>query len=136
MATSNGNASRAANALPAVQNFANHAQGKNIDWHAHQGQRHDGLRPHGVNIRNGVGCGNAAKLEGVVHNRHEKIGGGDQGLRFVQLVNRSIVSGFNAHQQFGRQRHRGGRAKNFTQDTGGNFAATASAMGETGEARA
>ena len=136
VAACNGNPSGSTDALSTIQNLSNHAQGQDIDGHAHQSQSHDGLCTHGIHIGDGIGGGNAAKFKRIVHDGHEEVCGGNQGLVLIQLVNGRVVSRFNAHQQFGGERHGGGRAQNFAQDARRNFAAATAAMRKAGESRA
>jgi hypothetical protein len=75
---------------------------QHVDRHAHQRQRHDGRAAHGIDVADGVGGGDAAEVERVVDDGHEEVGGGDQRLLVVELVDRGVVGGLDAHQQLGR----------------------------------
>src|SRR6185369_1433733 len=85
-------------------------------------------------VGDGVGGGDTAEVGGIVDDRREEIGGGDQRLRVVQLVDRRVIRGFGADQQLLRQApdRRGG--EQFGQHGGGDLAAAAAAMAEIGEA--
>ena len=99
VATCDGNACCLTDALTALQNLANHLGAEHIDRHADQSHSKDGCAAHGVNIADGVGRGNATKVKRVVNDGHEEVGGGDQRLLVIQLVDRGIISRVYAHQQ-------------------------------------
>ena len=66
--------------------------------HGHQGQGKE--RPaHGVDVRDGIGRGDAAKIERIVHDRHEEVGRRDDGLFLADLVHGGVVAGLDADQQ-------------------------------------
>ena len=134
MAPGNRNARRAANRSATFQNLANGLGGQHIDGHAHQRQRHDGRAPHGVDVGDGIGGGNAAKVKRVVHDGHEEVGGGNQRLLVVELVDGRIVRRLNAHHQFLGDGHGRHAFQNVRQHARRNLAATATAVGQAGEA--
>ena len=108
VAPGNRNARRAANRSATFQNLANGLGGQHIDGHAHQRQRHDGRAAHGVDVGDGVGGGNAAKVKRIVHDGHEEVGSGNQRLLVVEFVDGCVVRRLNAHHQFlgnGHGRH-------------------------------
>ena len=103
VAACNRNAGIAAYVLAAAQDHAYGFERQHIDRHADQAERHDGRAAHRVHIADGVGGGNAAKVERIVDDGHEEVGGGDQRLLVVEQVHGRIIRGFYADQQFLRQ---------------------------------
>ena len=84
----------------------------------------DGGRPgppaHGVDVRDGVGGGDAAEPVGVVADRRDEVGGGDQGpagvtLTAVEKVDPGIVGRFRANQDALVAARRRERADQFRQ---------------------
>ena len=135
VAPGNGNARGLAHGSSAFEDAADGLDRQHVDGHTHNGQRQDGRAAHGVHIRDGVGGGDAAKVERVVHNGHEKVGGGDQRLLIVQAVHGRVVSGLNTHQQLGRHGHAGGGLEDLREHARRDLAAAAAAMRQGGEAR-
>ena len=128
VAAGNGDARRLADRGTASQDLANGLGGEHVDGHAHQGQRHDGGAAHGVHIGDGVGGGDAAKVERIVDDGHEEVGGGNQRLLVVELVDSGVIGRLDAHQQLRRQRHGGGGLEDVRQHARRNLAAAAAAM--------
>ena len=95
----------------------------------------DGRLMWGVHVADGVGRGDATEVKRVIDDGHEKIGGGNQRLLVIELVDRRVVSSFNAHQQFRRHWHGAGAFQNIRQHTRGNLAATAATVRQAGQAR-
>ena len=80
--------------------------GQHVDRHAHQRQRQDRPAAHRIDVADRVGGGDAAEVERVVDDRHEEVGGGDQRLLVVELVDGGVVGGLDADQQLLGHRHR------------------------------
>jgi len=83
VATCDGNAGTGTDIVPAFQDLTDRFLGQDIDGHAHQGQRKNGRRAHGINIGNGIRRRNATKIVRVIHDRHKEIRGRHQGLLVV-----------------------------------------------------
>ena len=62
---------------PALHHFAGDFRRQGVDRPAENGNRHNRFPAHGENIADGVGGGNAAKVERIIDNRHKKVGGAD-----------------------------------------------------------
>ena len=88
----------AADAGPTFQNGRNGAVRQHIDRHANNGQRHQRRGPHGVNIRQRIGGGDAAKVVRVIDDGHEKIGRRHNRLVLIDAIDGSIVGRFGADQ--------------------------------------
>jgi hypothetical protein len=112
-----------------------HIVRQNVDRHADQRQRENRLAAHCIDVGQRIGRGNAAEVVRIVDDRHEKVGGGDNGLLVVQAVDGCIVGGFRADQQVGKGRQRHAALEQVGEDAGRNLAATAAAVRETREAR-
>ena len=126
-------ARRSAHAFAAFQYLADHFQRQFVDRHAHQGQRHDGCTAHRIYVTDRVGRGNPPEVVGVIDNRHEKIGGGDQRLLIVEPIHRCIIGGFDPDHEFLRHREVAGTAQDFGKQAGRNLAAAAAAVTEGSE---
>jgi hypothetical protein len=83
----------------ACQHRPDHVGRKFGNRHADQCQRHDGRAPHGVDVRERIGRGNAPEIARIIDDGCEEIGGGHEGLFVVELVNRSVVAGLQANHQ-------------------------------------
>ena len=129
------NAGGTADRCPAFEDAADRLRGQHRDRHGHQRQRHDRPAAHRVDVADRVGGGDAAEVERVVDDGHEKVGGRDQGLLVVEKVHGGVVAGFDADQQLGRDRHRGSALEDVAQHAGRDLAAAAAAVGEGGQAR-
>ena len=107
---------------------------QHVDRHADQRQRHDRPAAHGIDVGNGVGGRDAPEVVGVVDDGHEEIGGGDQRLFVIELVDGGIVRGFDADQQLGRYRQAVAALEDFRQQAGGDLAATSAPVRQGGQA--
>ena len=129
------NTRRAAHRLAAFEDLGDRLVRQHVDGHAHDGQCHQRLAAHGIDVRQRIGGGDAAEVEGIVHDRHEEVGGGHDGLPVVDAVHRRVVSGLAAHQQVGEELRRQAAARQqLAEHTGGDLAAAAAAMGQRSEA--
>jgi hypothetical protein len=78
-----------------LEDFFGHVgDGKTDDVHGSER-----LAPHGVDVAQGIGGCNTAKVVGIIHNRGDKIDGLDQGQIIIEFVNASIVGGFYTYQK-------------------------------------
>ncbi len=96
MATSHGNACRGTDGRAAFQDLAHHLDRNLVDRHAEDGERHDRLAAHGIDVGDGVGRGDAAEIVGIVDHRHEEIGGRDDAGVVVDLPHGGIIGGLGA----------------------------------------
>ena len=67
--------------------------------HAQHVQRQLRFPAHGVDIRNGVGCGNLAKQIGIVHNRRKKVHRLDQCRFVVDYIHAGVIAFVKADDQ-------------------------------------
>src|SRR5207245_5504562 len=88
---------------------------------------------HRIHVGNRVGGGDTAEVIRVVDDRHEKIGGRDQRLFIVELVDGGVVGGFDADHQLFRHRETARIFQDFGQHAGCDLAAAAAAVGKGGE---
>lgn len=84
---------------PALHHFAGDFRRRGVDWPAEDGNRHNRFPAHSENIADGVGGGDAAKVERVIDNRHKEIGGADDRGAITEIVNGGIIAGFVADKQ-------------------------------------
>ena len=130
VAPGDGYAGFAAYRFAAGQDKADRRGTQHIDRHAHQREGHDRPAAHGVHVGDRIGCGDAPEVIRVVHDGHEEIGRGDEGLLVVEPVNRSVVGGLDPHQQLGRQGQPRRVLENFRQHTRRDLAAAAATVGK------
>ena len=123
-----------ADGLASLQNAADDRHRQFVDRHAHQRERHDRRAAHGVHVGDRVGGRDTAEVVSVVDDRHEEVGRGDEGLRWIELIHGRIVACFDADQQLGRHDRQAARAlQNVRQHTGSDLAAAAAAVREGGQ---
>ena len=84
---------------PALHHFASDFRRQGVDRPAEDGNRHNRFPAHSENIADGVGGGDAAKVERVIDNRHKEIGGADDRGAITEIVNGGIIAGFVADKQ-------------------------------------
>ena len=75
-----------------VDHFTGHLWPQLVDGPTEDGDRHEWFAPHGVDIRDGIGGGDASELKGVIDDRHEKVGSADHRAAVIQVVGRGIVT--------------------------------------------
>ena len=95
-----------------------------------RGERHDRSSAHCVNIRQGVGCSDSAKVVPVVYDRHKKIGGCNQGLLVVQAVDGSVIARLVSYQQIRVEYTFGRLRQDFAQQRWRHLAASPPSMRE------
>ena len=86
------NTRRFANTATASHHLACHFRRQHIHRPPQNGNRHQWRTPHRVDIADGIGCCNAPKIKGVIHNRHEEVGGRNHATFFINGVNRRIIA--------------------------------------------
>ena len=133
MSPGDGNAGRGANRSAAFQNFADGLHRQFAQRHSQDRERHDRLAAHGIDIRERVGGGDPAEIAGVVHNRHEEVGGGDHACLVVDLPDSRVVARLGADEKL-RIGHRGRLiGEKLLQHRRRQLAAAAAAVRETGQ---
>ena len=75
-----------------------HHVGRHGFWDAHDVQRQLRLTAHGVYVADGVGRGDLAVQEWIVHDRRKEVGGLYQRRILVQIVHAGVVRLVKAHQ--------------------------------------
>jgi hypothetical protein len=115
----------------ALQDAAHEVERHLVERHAEDGERHDGLGTHRIDIRDRVGRGNPAEIERIIDDRHEEIGGGDDAQVLIHLPHRCIIAGLGADEKL--PVGLGGRlaGEELLQDRRGEFAPAAAAMSKT-----
>src|SRR6056300_341380 len=79
-------------------------RGQFINRPAENGNRHEGASTHGIDVADGVGGGNAAKIEGVIDDGHEKVGGAQYGSTVAHIKRSGIVATAVTHEELGELR--------------------------------
>ncbi len=95
------------------------------DRPAEDRNRHDRLAAHGKDIANGVGGGDAAKVEGIIHDRHKEIGRADDAGPVAEIVHRRVIPRLIAYQQVRIDKFRLLAVQNGLQHLWRNFASAA-----------
>ena len=133
MAAGQGNTRVAAGLAPAFDHPLAGGGVQLVNGPGEDGDGHQRSAAHGVDVADGVGGGNLTELERVIHNGHEKVGGGQHRRTIAQIEGGGIVLGVVAHQQF--IRHAVGHAglEHLFQQRRGDLAATACAVGVFGQ---
>ena len=124
------NACGLTHALSTGQYLANGVCAQHTDGHADQRQSKNRRTSHGVHIADGIGRGDASEVKRIVDDRHEEIGGCDQGLVLVEQIHRRVVRGVDAHQQSGWQRKAFHVGEDVAQHAGRDLAATSATVGQ------
>jgi hypothetical protein len=93
------NARGGADCRTTFENFAHRLGRDLVQRYAENGQRHDRLAAHGIDVGNRIGRGNAAEVVGIVHNRREEVGGRNHAGAVVKLPDRGIVGRLGSDQQ-------------------------------------
>ena len=76
----------------AAHHFAGHFGWKHIHWPAQNGNGHERVGTHGVDVADGIGSGNTPEVERIVHDGHEKVGGGNHAALVVQRIHSRIIA--------------------------------------------
>ena len=134
VATGNRDAGRAAYRRAAFEDAPDGLRRQHVDRHANQRQRKDRSAAHRIHIADRVGRGDAAEVVRVVDDGHEEVGGGNQRLLVVELVDRGIVGSLDAHQQFLGNWHGRHSLEDFRQQARCDLATAASAVRKRGQA--
>ena len=135
MAAGNGNVGLCANRLAAAQDVADDLRWQHIDRHPDDGERQNRHAPHGIDVRQGVGGGNAAKIEWIIHDRHEKVGRRDDRLLVIEPIDGRVVRGLCPNQQLRESPGRSGSLEQIGQHVRSDLAAAAAAVGQRGQPR-
>jgi GNAT superfamily N-acetyltransferase len=81
-----------AHGAAAANHFAGHFRRQHVDRPAEDGDGHQRVAAHGVDVADGVGGGDAAEVEGIVDDGHEEVGGRDHAAFVVQGVHGGVVA--------------------------------------------
>ena len=133
MTARNGHARFGAHAGAARKNLLYLVLGHVVHGKARDGQCHDGLTAHRIDIGQRIGGGDPAEIERIIDNRHEEVGRSDHTLLVVHFVNCGVVPGFIAD----KKRRIGGAGgqlrQHFLKHRRCYLAASASPVGKLGQ---
>lgn len=118
----------------AGDHLAGDFRGQHVDRPAEDGDGHQRVAAHGVDIADGVGRGDTAEIEGVVDDRHEEIGGGDHPALLVEGVDSRVVARGVADPELRIEVLRAAAGEDHLQYLGRNLAAAAGAVAVLGQA--
>ena len=85
--------------LQSGEHLTEHREVKLLRGKSHQAEGHDRPSTHGVDIRERVGCGDAAEHSGIVHRGRDEVGGRHNRAILGNTIDRRIVAGLEADQQ-------------------------------------
>ena len=122
-------------ALAAAKDFADDVRREHLDRHTENRQCEDRRSAHGVHVRQCVRRRDAPKVEGVVDDGHEKVGGRDDRLFVVETIDRSVVRCLSTNEQLAKRAGRGRPCEEIREHARGNLAATPAAVRERGQPR-
>ena len=88
---SNRHTRRRTHGCAARQDLADHLHRHHAHRHAHDREGEDRRCPHGIDVREGVGRGDAAEFERIVDHRHEEVRRRHQRLGIVQTPHGGVV---------------------------------------------
>ncbi|CCK02251.1 GCN5-related N-acetyltransferase [Cronobacter sakazakii 701] len=86
---------------PAFHDLARDFRRERVNRPAEDRNRHDRFAAHRVDVADGVGRSDTAKIERVVHDGHEEIRGADNARAVAEIVHRRVVARFVADKQVG-----------------------------------
>jgi hypothetical protein len=92
-----------------------------------------GVPPHGVDVRQGVGGGDASEIMRVIHHRREEIGGRHDRLRVVQAIHGGVVGMLGADHEVRRHEALRHRRQHVGEQGRRNLAAAAATVGKLGQ---
>ena len=118
----------------AVDHLARHFRSQLVDGPAEDRDGHHRRTAHGVDIADRIGGGDAAELERVVDDGHEKVGRADHRAAVAQVVGRRVVARLVAHQQARVGAHGEAAVKDLLQQLGRDLAAAAGTVAVFGHA--
>ncbi|CCK14061.1 GCN5-related N-acetyltransferase [Cronobacter universalis NCTC 9529] len=85
----------------AFHHLARDFRRERVNRPAEDRNRHDRFAAHRVDVADGVGRSDSAKIERVVHDRHEEVRGADNARAVAEIVHRRVVARFVADKQVG-----------------------------------
>ncbi|MNM35669.1 hypothetical protein D3C81_463690 [compost metagenome] len=131
--TGQGNARFGAYRAATTDHFTGHFRGQHVDWPAENGDGHQRVAAHGVDVADGVGGGDAAEVVRVIDDRHEEVGGRDHAALVVQRVHCCIVARGIADPQFRVQGLGAAFGENHLEHLRRDLAATTGAVAVLGQ---
>jgi hypothetical protein len=88
-----------AHAAPTRNHACGYAGRQFVDWPAKNGDGGQRPAPHRIDVTDSICCGNSAKVEGIVNDRHKKIGSCEYGPTISKIDGGGIITAVVAHQQ-------------------------------------
>jgi hypothetical protein len=117
----------------ATNHLAGDLRCKHVDRPAENGDGHQRLAAHGVDVADGVGGGDAAEVEGVIDDGHEEIGRGNHAALCIERIDRSVVARGIADPQPWIEVLRAAARQDHIQHLGRNLAATTRTVAVLGQ---
>ncbi|SOZ59861.1 GCN5-related N-acetyltransferase (modular protein) [Cupriavidus taiwanensis] len=122
------NAGVVAGAAPAGHHFARHLGRQHVHRPAQDGDGHQRVAAHGVDVADRIGRGDAAEVERIVDDGHEEVGGGNHAalaVRAIQRIHRRVIARGIADPQARVQVLRAAAGQDHVEHFGRNLAAAA-----------
>ena len=113
-----------------ADHLAGHCRRQLVDRPPEDRECQHGAAAHRINIADRIGGGDAAKVEGIIHNRHEEIRGREQhGFAIVEQPGGGVITHLVADNQAGiGWRGIAGGGEDFIEDSRGDLAAATGAV--------
>ncbi len=127
------NARRVAHRATATNHFPRHFRRQHIHRPAENRDRHQRIAAHRVDVADRIGRGDAAEVERVIDNRHEKIGGRHHTTLGIDRIHRRVITRGVADPEFRIEVLCAAAGEDHFQHLWGNLAATTGAMAVLGQ---
>jgi hypothetical protein len=113
----------------ALKDVTRHGRIESGDRPAENCDREERFSTHRIDIADRIHCGDRAEVEGVVHDRHEKIRRADQRILLIEGIDRRVVACVVSDEQPGVRRLAWNSLKNFRKHARRDLAAAPCAVG-------
>ncbi|RMS39072.1 GCN5-related N-acetyltransferase [Pseudomonas ficuserectae] len=117
-----------------ANDFARHFWREDIDRPAEDGDGHQRIAAHRIDITNGIGRGDTAEVERVIDDRHKEVSGRDHAALVIQRIDRCVITRSIANPELGVEVLSAAASEDHVQHPGGNLADTPCSMTVLGQA--
>ncbi|MCY1180592.1 hypothetical protein D9M73_210470 [compost metagenome] len=116
-----------------ADHFAGHFRRQHVDRPAEDGDGHQRVAAHGVDVADGVGGGDAAEVVRVIDDRHEEVGGRDHTALVIEGVDCRVIARGIADPEFRVQGLGAALGENHLEHLRRDLAATTGAVAVLGQ---
>ncbi|MNU93557.1 hypothetical protein D3C71_834990 [compost metagenome] len=121
-------ARRVTHRTTAAYHFPGNFRGQHVHRPAQNRNRHQRIAAHRIDVADGIGGGNSTEIEGIVDDRHEKVGGRDHAAFIIDCIHRRIIARGIADPKFRVEVLRPTAGQDHFQHLGRNLATASSAV--------